>query len=125
MQRRASAAVGGSQDGYEVVNLLRTDVRDEYKQPPLAERVKLFVQKNYTVQNLLPAARWVPEYFGAGPGGWRANLTSDVFAAATIAAFLVPQGMSYALVSGGWEEGTGVGGWGGAEWTARMGEARC
>ena len=41
-----------------------------------------------------------------GPGGWRANLTSDVFAAATIAAFLVPQGMSYALVSGGWEEGT-------------------
>jgi hypothetical protein len=97
MQRRASAAVG-SQGEYEVVNLLRTDVRDEYKQPPLAERVKSFVQKNYTVQKLLPAARWVPEYFGEGPGGWRANLTSDVFAAATIAAFLVPQGMSYALV---------------------------
>jgi SulP family sulfate permease len=98
MQRRASAAVG-SQGEYEVVNLLRTDVRDEYKQPPLAERVKSFVQKNYTVQKLLPAARWVPEYFGEGPGGWRANLTSDVFAAATIAAFLVPQGMSYALVA--------------------------
>lgn len=100
MQRKypsaaAPPAVGGE---YEVVNLLHTDLRDEYKQPPLVDRIKGFVLQNYTVHNLVPATRWIPEYLGRGPGGWRANLTSDVFAGCTIAAFLVPQGMSYALV---------------------------
>ena len=100
MQRRLSAAAAApaAQSKYEVVNLLHTDLRDEYKQPPLAERVKGFVSQNYTLYNLLPSTKWVPEYFGKGPDGWQANLTSDVFAGCTIAAFLVPQGMSYALV---------------------------
>ena len=76
MQRKypsaaAPPAVGGE---YEVVNLLHTDLRDEYKQPPLVDRIKGFVLQNYTVHNLVPATRWIPEYLGRGPGGWRAGV---------------------------------------------------
>ena len=47
----------------------------------------------------LDEVRWLPEYLGGGPGGWRNNLYGDIFAGCTTATFLVPQGMSYALVA--------------------------
>ena len=49
------------------------------------------------LSHLLPSSTWIPEYVLAG--GWRENLYGDVFAGCTTAAFLVPQGMSYALVA--------------------------
>jgi len=128
MQRRQ---VANSPDEHvEMVNLLHTAVRDEYKKPPPAERIKDFIRHNYTLPHLVPSTKvrsdvawgmriciahfvcfacsifsffglgvqWMPAYFGSSKNGWRENFYGDVFAACTTAAFLVPQGMSYALV---------------------------
>jgi hypothetical protein len=89
MQRR-SVSVGGPPldeqgEPCEVVNLLHTDVRDEYQRPPARLRLQSFVLQNYTLQRLVPAATWIPAYAGKGPGGWRDNLYGDVFAGCTTA----------------------------------------
>ena len=75
----------------ESVNLLNTDVLAEYKGPPLNQRIKKFVAKNYSLESMVPSTKWIPAYFGSGEGGWRENLYGDIFAGCTTAAFLVPQ----------------------------------
>jgi len=103
MQRRAPSGITSNArpdgDEYEVVDLLNTGVRDEFKKPPVIERVRSFVAQNYTLPRLMPSSRWLPAYLGTGPDGWRENLYGDMFAGCTTAAFLVPQGMSYALIA--------------------------
>jgi len=55
MQRRQ---VANSPDEHvEMVNLLHTAVRDEYKKPPPAERIKDFIRHNYTLPHLVPSTK--------------------------------------------------------------------
>ena len=81
------------------INLLQTSVSEIYKGPPTAERLKTFIKQHYTFRQLVPASKWLPAYLGDGPGSWRENLYGDLSAGFTTAAFVVPQGMSYALVA--------------------------
>jgi hypothetical protein len=94
MQRRTVPMNGPAQgdlgEVHEVVNLLQTDVRAEYQKPPLHSRIKSFMLQNYTPAHLLPVIKWLPAYAGKGPGGWRENLYSDVFAGCTVAYVPVP-----------------------------------
>mmetsp|Transcript_43649 Transcript_43649/g.105490 ORF Transcript_43649/g.105490 Transcript_43649/m.105490 type:complete len:790 (+) Transcript_43649:273-2642(+) len=83
-------------DDHEVVDLLRTTIRREYQEPPLKTQVANFVKTTYSPKALIPSLTWVPEMV---KGGWRDSLRGDIAAGMTVGAFLVPQGMSYALVA--------------------------
>jgi SulP family sulfate permease len=78
------------------VDLLNTSIRHDRRDPPVSERLKRFIAKEYSPQALIPSLTWVPDYLR---GGWKNNLYNDVAAGLTVGAFLVPQGMSYALIA--------------------------
>eukprot|EP00281_Chroomonas_sp_CCMP1168_P019467 CAMPEP_0206233074 /NCGR_PEP_ID=MMETSP0047_2-20121206/11776_1 /ASSEMBLY_ACC=CAM_ASM_000192 /TAXON_ID=195065 /ORGANISM="Chroomonas mesostigmatica_cf, Strain CCMP1168" /LENGTH=799 /DNA_ID=CAMNT_0053656895 /DNA_START=147 /DNA_END=2546 /DNA_ORIENTATION=+ len=77
-------------------DLMETKVQPQYEKQPLSVRALKFLKDEYSPTNLIPPLTWVPEYVR---GGWRENLYGDVFAGLTVGAFLIPQGMSYALVA--------------------------
>ncbi|EKX43871.1 hypothetical protein GUITHDRAFT_72854, partial [Guillardia theta CCMP2712] len=78
------------------VDLLRTEYLDEYKPPPFKHRALSFLKSQYQLSSLVPSTVWIPKYIN---GGWREDLMGDIFAGLTVGFFLVPQGMSYALVA--------------------------
>ena len=78
------------------LGLLQTNVRKEFQKPPFIQRAKKFVREQYSPKALIPVLEWMPKYV---KGGWRENLYGDIFAGLTVGAFLVPQGMSYALIA--------------------------
>ena len=59
MQRRRPVAAAEEVVHHqgEVVNLLNTDLRDECKPAPSAERLKNFVRENYTLERMVPISR--------------------------------------------------------------------
>ena len=59
MQRRRPVAAAEEvvHNQGEVVNLLNTDLRDECKPAPSAERLKNFVRENYTLERMVPISR--------------------------------------------------------------------
>lgn len=59
MQRRRPVAAAEEivHNQGEVVNLLNTDLRDECKPAPSAERLKNFVRENYTLERMMPISR--------------------------------------------------------------------